>query len=132
MRSGYCDDLDQRDFAMYRGRVASAIRGRRGQALLRTLLSALDEMPEKRLIPNELVDGNDVCLLGAGGRKIGLADIDKIDPEDHDALAKVFDAAPCLIAEIEYINDECAWTSETPEERYARVRKWVVGQIKHL
>lgn len=56
-RSGYIDDYDDDNgsLAMYRGQVASAMRGKRGQAFLRGLLSALDEMPEKRLIAGHLV-----------------------------------------------------------------------------
>ena len=34
-RSGYTDDLDAKRYGLYRGRVASAIRGKRGQRLLR-------------------------------------------------------------------------------------------------
>jgi hypothetical protein len=41
-RSGYVDDVDQKDLAMYRGAVASAIRGKRGQALLREMREAMD------------------------------------------------------------------------------------------
>jgi hypothetical protein len=130
MRSGYTEELEQRDLAMWRGRVASSIRGKRGQKLLKNLLAALDEMPQKRLIPNELVDGDDVCLLGAGGRRLGIADIDTIDPSDHDALAKRFDVAECLIQEIEFINDDdFSCRSKTPEERYEEVRKWLVKNI---
>lgn len=137
MRSGYSDDIDQRDRAMYRGRVASAIRGQRGQRLLRDCLAALEAMPEKRLIPNQLIDGKDVCLLGAAGngRRIDLIGL---DPEDHDLLGRTFDAAPCLIAEIEYVNDEQGpyrtdergkWRPETPEERWERVRQWVLDHL---
>jgi hypothetical protein len=118
---------------MWRGRVASAMRGRRGQKLLREALTALDEMPVKRLIAEELVnDEGEVCLLGACGPKYGVADLDKIDPEDHDTLAARFDVAPCLIQEIEYENDEAGpyGRQETPEERYERVRKWLVRKIK--
>lgn len=49
-RSGYHDDLDTLELGRWRGRVASAIRGKRGQKLLRDLLAALDAMPEKRLV----------------------------------------------------------------------------------
>jgi hypothetical protein len=128
-RSGYSDDCE--NVALWRGRVASAMRGKRGQKLLRELLAALDEMPEKRLIKDDLVRDGDVCLLGAGGRKLGIADLDKLDPEDHDTLAARFDVAPCLIQEIEYENDEGPYCRrETPEERYTRVRKWLVEHIK--
>lgn len=124
MRSGYCDEIDPRDLAMYRGRVASAIRGKRGQRLLRDCLTALDAMPEKRLIPDQLIDGKDVCLLGAAGR-VRQVELDDIDPEAHDLLAKSFDVAACLIAEIEYVNDEQGMSRETPEQRWSRVREWV-------
>lgn len=127
-RCGYSDDLDQRDLAMWRGRVASAIRGKRGQRLLRDCLTALDAMPEKRLIRNELVQDGDVCLLGAGARVRQIEDIDKIEPDDHDTLADRFDVAYCLIQEIEFVNDDMGW-DETPERRYTRVRKWLVENI---
>lgn len=55
-RSGYTDDTeDQWSLIRYRGAVASAIRGARGQAFLREMLTALDAMPEKRLISGALV-----------------------------------------------------------------------------
>ncbi len=129
MRSGYSDEIDQKDLAMWRGRVASAMRGKRGQQLLRDCLAALDEMPEKRLVADQLVDGNDVCLLGAGGRKRGIADIDKIDPEEHDILAGKFNVASCLIQEIEHVNDEDWTRNETPEHRFERMRRWLIENI---
>jgi hypothetical protein len=96
------------------------------------LLKALDEMPEKRLIRDELIDtGGGVCLLGAGGKAMGFADLDKIDPEDHETLAQRFNVAACLIQEIEYMNDEEPYgREETPEQRYSRVREWLTKQIK--
>ncbi len=131
MRSGYSDDADGPELAMWRGRVASAMRGNRGQQLLRDLLTALDEMPKKRLIANELVNADgEVCLLGAGGRKRAIEDIDKIDPEDHDVLAKRFNVAGCMIQEIEFINDYGGYYAETAEKRFSRVRRWVAENIK--
>lgn len=130
MRSGYTDEIDQRDLAMWRGRVASSIRGKRGQALLRDCLSVLDAMQEKRLIPELLVDGGDVCLLGCVGKSRQVSDIETLDPERHDILAQRFDVAECLIQEIEWINDEAGpYGGETPEARFSRVRKWVVDNI---
>ena len=58
-RHGYADDLADDDplaYGQWRGRVASAIRGRRGQAFLREMRAALDAMPDKRLIATALVD----------------------------------------------------------------------------
>lgn len=51
-RSGYTSECE--NFAMWRGRVASATRGKRGQSFFRALLAALDAMPEKSLITHAL------------------------------------------------------------------------------
>ena len=141
MRSGYTDgcELDYSDLAMWRGRVASAMRGKRGQRLLRDILAALDAMPDKRLVKDVLVtpDG-EACMLGAGAllRGVDVSDIE-IDPYDswdghHETLAERLDVAACLVQEIEYINDEAGpyGRAETPEERYERARRWLVKNIK--
>lgn len=131
MRSGYTDDIDNRDLAMWRGRVASAIRGRRGQQLLKDLLAALDAMPEKCLVRMDLVNADGVCALGAVGKARGVADIDTIDPEDHHVLGERLNVAECLIQEIEFTNDDdFAYQQETPEQRFVRVRKWVQENIR--
>ena len=52
-RSGYSYEFEE-GWGLYRGAVASAKRGKRGQKFLRELLSALDDMPIKRLISGEL------------------------------------------------------------------------------
>lgn len=129
-RSNYNYDCGDRDFGRWRGVVASATRGRRGQRLLRDLLAALDAMPVKELIPNALhADGN-VCALGALGQQRGMA-LDEIDPEDPEAVARVFDIANALAMEIAWVNDEAGpWKGETPAERWTRVRAWVAEQIR--
>src|SRR5690348_9943044 len=104
-RSNYSDDCSNWDLIKYRGRVASAIRGKRGQAFLRELLEALDNMPEKSLIADELVSDGEYCALGAIGCKRGL-DMSAYDPDETDVLAKVFDIAEVLVREIVYENDE--------------------------
>ena len=53
-RSGYHDGIDQWDLIRWRGAVASAIRGKRGQAFLREMLDALDALPEPKLIAHDL------------------------------------------------------------------------------
>lgn len=54
-RSGYHDDFeDPLELGRWRAQVRSATRGKRGQALLKEALAALDAMPEKRLVPYEL------------------------------------------------------------------------------
>jgi len=126
-RAGYSDDLDQWELIKWRGQVASAIRGKRGQKLLRELLSALDAMPEKKLIAHELrTEQGEVCALGALGIARGI-DLENLDPEDPDGIAAAFDVAQQLVREIEYHNDD--WRGETPETRYERMRKWVASLI---
>lgn len=126
-RSGYNDECDQKDLAMWRGRVMSAIRGKRGQSLLRDLAAALDAMPEKRLVQNDIVREGEVCALGCVGKYRGLSGLEDLDPDEddhHDVLAGGLDVAECMIREIEYENDEGAW-KETPEQRWTRMRRWV-------
>lgn len=130
-RHGYSDDCDdQWALIRWRGAVASAIRGRRGQAFLRELLTALDALPEKRLIARELVQDGQVCAIGSVALLRGL-DVSALDPEDPDAIAAAFGISAKLVQEIEYENDE--YGRRGPDEnagRFERVRKWVVQQIK--
>jgi len=127
-RSSYSDDLEQWDLIRWRGQVASAIRGNRGQRFLRDLLTALDALPEKVLIVDDLQDEHgDVCAIGALGKARGL-DMSKIDPEDPPQVAAAFDIAEQLAQEVVYENDE--WSrSESPEQRWVRMRKWVASRI---
>ncbi len=126
-RSNYNDDYDDHwGLIRWRGAVASAIKGRRGQAFLRDLVAALDAMPEKGLIANELQEDGEVCALGALGLRRGL-DLEAIDPEDSDAVADLFGIAPALAREIVYENDEGAWSRESAEDRWKRMRAWAVG-----
>ncbi len=128
-RSGYTDDC-QNDWqwVMWRGRVESSIRGKRGQKLLHELLDALDTMPSKRLISNEFWNG-EACALGALAERRGVDPI-TVDTEDYDRLSDVFDVASPLIQEIECLNDDCGPWQETPEQRWERMRRWVTKQLK--
>jgi hypothetical protein len=128
-RSGYLEDGDgtEWDFIRWRGQVASATRGKRGQKLLRAMLAALDAMPDKELITTELEADGAVCALGAIGRAQGL-DLSDIDPDNEQRVARVFDIAPCLAQEIVYFNDEVNM-HETPRARFERMRAWVVSKI---
>lgn len=128
-RSGYTDDCE--NVAMWRGQVASAIRGKRGQAMLRDLVTALDTMPVKALITGDLVTDDGVCALGALGQKRGV-DLGTIDTYEYDELGIAFNIARQLAQEVMYENDEGGgWRGrETPEERWARVRNWAAKQIR--
>lgn len=129
-RSGYNEDCDYGwGWVMWRGAVASSIRGKRGQAFLREALAALDALPEKRLISNDLQAEGSYCTLGAVGKARGI-DMTGIDPYDRETVAQTFGVAGALAAEIMWLNDdEYYWGGETPEDRWTRVRKWIVSQI---
>ena len=130
-RSGYSDDCNGWDLIRWRGAVTSAIRGKRGRALLRELRDALDAMPERALIARELLDASgSFCTLGVIGKARGLPLAD-IDPEDNDKLAELLDIAPALAKEIVFENDEAVWWfEETPEKRWERMREWVEEALK--
>ena len=130
-RSGYQDDCDGWELIMYRGAVASAIRGKRGQQFLRDLVTALDAMPSKRLIEGKLEKEGEVCALGSVGkmRGISLPGFDLYD-EQGDEMAKLFGIAPALAREVMFENDNDFCVPESPDERWQRVRAWAVQNIK--
>jgi hypothetical protein len=129
-RSGYSTDLDTWDFIKWRGQVASAIRGRRGQKLLSDLKAALEALPDKRLWPGELKTANgEMCALGVVGEARGL-EMSNIDPEEPEQVAAAFDIAPQLAQEIVFENDETMPHSEPPEKRYERMLAWVESNIR--
>lgn len=154
-RSGYSDDDGDGRLAMWRGAVRSAIRGKRGQAALRELLTALDAMPEKALAAESLVTADgEFCTLGVLGAARGI-DMKPIDPEDWDAVADAFGLAPAMVREIVYENDETVaewqWVEvdgppnrfygrhrpsarvpvpNAAERRWRHMRDWVASQIR--
>jgi hypothetical protein len=128
-RSGYCESLNEWDLIRWRGAVASAIKGRRGQAFLHELAHVLDAMPTKELIAHELEKDGQFCALGVVGHMRGL-DLSHIDPEEPEQVSHAFDIAQALSREIVFINDEAAFTRETPAGRWQRVRDWVAMNLK--
>jgi len=132
MRSGYSDELDPWDHICWRGAVKSAIRGRRGQAALRELADALDAMDPQELIAGELRDPEtgSVCALGLLGERRGV-ELDDLDPHDSHEIAAAFGVSSALICELEFINDnDFALRSESPAERWRRVRRWVAEHLR--
>lgn len=128
-RSGYGEECDSEWAAIrWRGQVASAIRGKRGQAFLRELIGALDAMPDKRLIAHDLRQGSYVCALGAIGAKRGV-ELERLDPSDHDTLSNVFGIARQLVQEIEWMNDD-AYAFSTPEDRWKNMRAWAAKNMR--
>lgn len=131
-RSGYTDDCceDPLMYGRWRAQVLSAIRGARGQAFLRELAAAMDAMPEKVLIANELVDEHgDCCTIGVVCKSRGL-DVSKVDYDEPEEVGALVGIARQMAAEIEYENDEGFYYDESPEHRWQRMRKWVESHIR--
>jgi len=128
-RSGYSDEYEGSELAMYRGQVASAIRGKHGQALLTELGAAMDAMPVKSLIADNLEEDGEYCALGVVGAARGI-NLEELDPEETHEIGQAFNIAHQLAAEIAYINDEWGSTQESSEARWGRVRAWVAEQTK--
>jgi len=109
-RHGYTDDMDDPlAHGRWRAQVLSALRGKRGQALLRELAEALDAMPDKRLYPGSFATAEgEFCTLGVLGEKRGTK-MDDLGDEDWCDTALVgerFGIANAMAAEIMYLNDE--------------------------
>ena len=130
-RSGYSDNIEDQWAAIrWRGAVASAIRGARGQAFLAEMVTALDAMPVKELHAEILVQDGCVCAMGAVAVARGI-DASEIDAEDDEAVTKLFGLSNALVREVAYENDEGSWWgNETPAARWGRMRTWANSQIK--
>lgn len=127
-RSGYVEDGDHLN--LYRGAVQRAIRGKRGQKLLREMGAAMDAMPVKELVAGEIQKDGQVCALGAVAAVRGL-DVAEIDITDGVQMGKAFGIARALALEIAYENDDDdgCHDGETPAERWVRMRKWVNANV---
>lgn len=130
-RAGYNDDCDgeQWQYALWRGSLMSSIRGKTGQAFLNELVTALETMPEKRLIPNALIKDGEVCALGAVGVRRGKP-MEHINPEEYEQVASEFGISMPLAREVEYENDEGGPHNETPEQRWDRMLRWAKAHLK--
>lgn len=137
-RSGYDEDFgDGLELGRWRAQVESATRGKRGQRFFFDLVTALDNMPEKKLISGELEEDGAVCALGALGkyRGVDLASLNIRDWEDGDweKLGGAFNIASQLAQETMYVNDDqesCFHTLTSAEQRWLRVREWALLQLK--
>ena len=145
-RAGYSDDLTNWSLIRYRGQVASATRGKRGQEFLRELRDSLDALPEKKLCDGDLEQPSGrVCAIGAVGKARGI-DMTGMDAEimtEDGKLGEMFNIADPLVREIEFVNDDSEYQwynkrdNETLQEyidrrdgeRWIRIRNWVDQQI---
>jgi len=146
-RSGYSDDCNGWEHVMWRGAVKRAIRGKRGQALLKELETALLALPKKELCADSFASAEkgEVCALGAVALKRrldkgmslpdALKEIEEKYPEGYsaEAIAEEVDIAGALLKEITYINDESVYGAggvTQREKRFREVLSWVQSQIK--
>ena len=111
-RSGYTDNYGDDDplaYGRWRQAVKRSIEGKRGQALLRELLEALDAMEDKRLFSGRFATADgEFCTLGVLGAKRGTPMDDLGDAEycEADRVGQRFGIARAMAAEIMHLNDE--------------------------
>lgn len=133
-RSGYSDDYGDDDplaLGRYRAQVGSAIRGKRGQTLLRELLAALEAMPDKQLVAGELEADGQFCALGVVGQARGL-NLAAIDTYDVESLGPKFNIAEQLAREIMWVNDDHVMDHKWVEvDIVGPVRPWYPEYGKH-
>ena len=140
--SRYCDSDDYDWEPWMEGQAAgamrSAIRGRRGQQLLRDLVAGLDALPVPELAAGALEDPETGCVCALGAVRIhrGAAAVPlRFDPTDPDIdwrdLAEPFDISETLanavVSQNEYgskRNDE-----QSRRRRWQSVRAWAAGNL---
>ena len=109
-RRGYDDAEDHLAYGRWRQAVNRALHGKRGQAMLRELIQALDEMTDTRLYPGSFATADgEFCTLGVLGAKRGtkMDDLGSAEDEcDIKLVGQRFGIAPAMAAEIMYMNDE--------------------------
>lgn len=120
--------------ARYRGQVASAIRGKRGQAFLRELLAAVDlaerdgiEFTTGVLVLRETIGGEPfcaMCALGAVLHARGEAvPPGEAEASDYDWFARHLDIAEPLAREVMFENDEGAGS-------WSDIRRWAKSLLR--
>jgi hypothetical protein len=129
------------DWGRYAAALRSAIRGQRGQRLLRDLVAGLDSLPRPELSTGALADPETgcVCALGAVALQRGCS-LEQLLAEDPDdcfpeeiARRPDFDISTTLANEIMQINDDVFTTSNLPEDRQRRwrlVKEWALSRLK--
>ena len=132
-RSGYSEgDCDDTESLLASGRwqaqLRSAIRGKRGQRFLLDLIAALDALPERKLIANDLQREGSFCALGALAhhRKQTIELDGEWEDRDWAKLGNAFDIAEQLARETMFINDE---RTRNDGERWFDVRRWAIRNL---
>jgi hypothetical protein len=134
---------------LFQRSVENAIKGTRGQTLLREIEEALLMLPDKRLLSYTVCEDGKVCTLGAvailramkQGKTFGMAAMELEDAavkrgQGHDDegkdrtfrfLKKLLDVKGCLAWTLVYENDEHSDSGRT--RRYDYMLKWVQDRI---
>lgn len=148
--SRFYDDGEQTmPYDLWLHNIRAAIKGKRGQAILRDLREALLSLPEKRLIEGAICNAPseaaarpvaEFCAVGAlafyRGVKSGKAPADVIESlpqgEQDDwttiRLGRSLGMSDTLAWDLAYKNDE-TFADLTPEQRYEKYLAWVESQI---
>ncbi|MGB1013393.1 MAG: hypothetical protein ACPG4T_04600 [Nannocystaceae bacterium] len=132
-RSGYSDDgwgsrEERWQGIRYRGAVASALRGKRGQKFLRDLIEALDAMPVKKLISGGPVTPDGCCAMGAVMLLRGLEVSSQYDSLAAQ-LAEPLDIAEAMAQEIAFENDGDLDYIKSDADRWTKMRRWAEGNL---
>lgn len=132
-RAEYSEDCDGSEVFLYRRSVETALRGRRGQRLVRDLIAGLEAMEDRRLITEDLVDDEGcVCALGAVARIRNIDDtlLKVLNDQSPSLVARVLDIAESLAREVMFENDDDFGIHiETPEQRWERVYAWAQAHL---
>lgn len=133
-RANYSDDSGNWALIRWRGAVAAAIRGKRGQAFLRELIACLDRHPRKELLSGRFADDDGLfCALGLVANERGL----RAKGLTTESVAKALDIAPAMAQEIMFENDDVmnrhsVHVSESEAYRrklWARIREWASSNL---
>ena len=157
---GDCDDTESfLRMCGWQANVKRCIAGRHGQGFLWELYQALEALPERRLITGALEAHGAYCSLGAVAWARGLPipetlrgevdeDLEYELAEMYEGMGHMLGIKDMLAREIMWVNDEDdrlhyvegppqhrysePTREETPEERWHRVRRWVVTRLKGI
>lgn len=134
--------------ALFERAVENAMKGRRGQALLKEIEAALLALPEKKLVAGAVCRDGQVCMLGSvvveravrsgKTRAEALAELERKalewgqDDEDGDETFVFLKdllgiKQESLAWTLVYQNDEI-WC-KSPEDRYERMLEWIRARI---
>lgn len=156
---GDCYDIaDFLRMCGWNANVKRCLAGRAGQAFLWEFYQALEALPARALIQGALRDlGGDYCALGAVARFRGIEIPEALcetaegfpdEDEFLESMGGMFGIKDMLAREIMYYNDDkdrphyvpgpterlggYITREETPEERWYRMRRWVVKHLKGI